>query len=205
MPIWFRSNCVLHNKYLLGYIIHTSKMLMGSVLFWSRICEVLILWEGHTIWKNISHFFFLNYLVTSKKWDFNKLWPSQNDWTLHVTNIFSTFNPSFTNLLKLSKNKKGQKNFYLHQKCCPFFTAGSWKKHHFWCSLKIFRPILFCEGFKGQLISKRFFEVVDFLQKTNENKSTWGIIVVKSNSFVRFLEEIDDPKNHFEINWPLER
>ena len=28
-------------------------------------------------------------------------------------------------------------------------------------------------------------------------------MVVKSNSFVRFLEEIDDPKNHFEINWPL--
>ena len=47
------------------------------------------------------------------------------------------------------------------------------------------------------------FGVVDFLQKTNENKSTWGIIVVKSNLFVRFLEEIDDLKNHFEINWPL--
>ena len=29
-------------------------------------------------------------------------------------------------------------------------------------------------------------------------------IVVKMNSFVRFFEEIDDPKNHFEINWPLE-
>ena len=28
-------------------------------------------------------------------------------------------------------------------------------------------------------------------------------MVVKSNSFVRFLEEIDDPKNPFEINWPL--
>ena len=49
-----------------------------------------------------------------------------------------------------------------------------------------------------------FFGVVDFLQKTNEKKSIWGIIVVKSNSFVRFLEEIDDPKNHFEINWPLQ-
>ena len=47
---------------------------------------------------------------------------------------------------------------------------------------------------KGQLISKRFWRVVDFLQKTNKNKSTWGIIVVKTNLFVRFLEEIDDPK-----------
>ena len=50
---------------------------------------------------------------------------------------------------------------------------------------------------KGQLISKWFFGVVDFLQKTNENKSTWGIIVVKLNSFVRFLEEIDDSKKPF--------
>ena len=56
---------------------------------------------------------------------------------------------------------------------------------------------------KGQLISIWFYGVVDFLHKTNENKSTWGIIEVKSNLFVRFLEEIDDPKNHFEINWPL--
>ena len=50
---------------------------------------------------------------------------------------------------------------------------------------------------KGQLISKWFFGVVDFLQKMNKNKSTWGIIVVKSNSFVHFLEEIDDPKKPF--------
>ena len=33
-----------------------------------------------------------------------------------------------------------------------------------------------------------------FLQKMNENMS---------NSLFLFLEEIDDPKNHFEINWPL--
>ena len=31
---------------------------------------------------------------------------------------------------------------------------------------------LLCVGIKGQLISKRFFGVIDFLQKTNENKST---------------------------------
>ena len=62
----------------------------------------------------------------------------------------------------------------------------------------------FATATKGQLISKWFFGVVDFLKKTNENKSTWGIIVVKSNSSVRFLEEIDDLKNHLEIIWPLE-
>ena len=48
-----------------------------------------------------------------------------------------------------------------------------------------------------------FFGVVDFLQKTNENKSTWGIIVVKSNSFVHFLEETSAWKNHFDFVWPL--
>ena len=49
------------------------------------------------------------------------------------------------------------------------------------------------------------FGVFGFLQKTNENKSNWGIIVVKANSFVRFfLEEIEDIKNPFEIIWPLD-
>ena len=50
---------------------------------------------------------------------------------------------------------------------------------------------------KGQLISKCLFGVFNFLQKTNENKSTWGIIIVKSNLFVCFLEEIDDLKKTF--------
>ena len=53
---------------------------------------------------------------------------------------------------------------------------------------------------KGQIIWKWFFGVFDFLQKSNENKSTWGVIVVKSNSFVHFLEEIGDTKNHFELS-----
>ena len=53
---------------------------------------------------------------------------------------------------------------------------------------------------KGQIISKWCIGVFDFLQKTNENKSISGIIVVKSNSFVRFLEEIEDIKTPFEIN-----
>ena len=64
-----------------------------------------------------------------------------------------------------------------------------------------------CKSFeitKGQIFSKRFFYVFDFLQKTNENWRTWGIIVVKSNSFVQFLEEIKDIKNPFKIIWPLE-
>ena len=53
---------------------------------------------------------------------------------------------------------------------------------------------------KGHLISKWFFGVFDFFKKLNENKSTWGIIVVKSNSFVHFLTTW---KNHFDFIWPL--
>ena len=56
---------------------------------------------------------------------------------------------------------------------------------------------------KGQLISKCLFGVFKFFQKTNENKSTWGIIVVKLDFFICFLEELRIPKSLFEINWPL--
>ena len=48
------------------------------------------------------------------------------------------------------------------------------------------------------------FWCLQFFQKTNENNSAWGIIVLKSNFFVRFLGELKIPKIHFEINWPLE-
>ena len=40
-------------------------------------------------------------------------------------------------------------------------------------------------------------------KKTNENKSTWGTIVVKSNFFIPYFGELKIPKRHFEINWPL--
>ena len=38
---------------------------------------------------------------------------------------------------------------------------------------------------KGQLILKCFFWCLPFLPKNERNNSTWGIIVVKSNSFFR--------------------
>ena len=56
---------------------------------------------------------------------------------------------------------------------------------------------------KGQLISICLFGVFNSFPKTNKNKSTWGIIVVKSNSFVRFLEESLAWQFAFEINWHL--
>ena len=38
---------------------------------------------------------------------------------------------------------------------------------------------------------------------SSKKRTKTSRILVKTNSFVRFLEEIDDPKNHFEITWPL--
>ena len=48
--------------------------------------------------------------------------------------------------------------------------------------------------YKGQLISKRFFggSSISSKKRTKTHR-----ILVKTNLFVRFLEEIDDPKNHF--------
>ena len=40
---------------------------------------------------------------------------------------------------------------------------------------------------KGRLVSKCLFDVFKFFKKTNESKSTRGIIVVKSNFLVRFF------------------
>ena len=48
-----------------------------------------------------------------------------------------------------------------------------------------------------------FFGVFNFFQKTNENKSNWGIVIVKSNSLVRFLEESSAWKNDYDFVWPL--
>jgi hypothetical protein len=52
---------------------------------------------------------------------------------------------------------------------------------------------------KGQLISKCLFGVFNFFQKWRKTRC----IVVKTNSFVRFLEEFTPWQFAFEINWPL--
>ena len=56
---------------------------------------------------------------------------------------------------------------------------------------------------KGQLISKLFFGILNFLQKTNQNKWTWGIISSKVELVWSFFDKSMTPKNHFQINWPL--
>ena len=53
---------------------------------------------------------------------------------------------------------------------------------------------------KGHLISKWFFGVIDFLQETNEQIRLYYYETSDRFVLVRFLEEIDNPKKHFEIN-----
>ena len=50
---------------------------------------------------------------------------------------------------------------------------------------------------KGQLISKWFFGVIDFLQKTNERIRLYYYDTSDRLVFVLFLEEIDDPPKSF--------
>ena len=50
--------------------------------------------------------------------------------------------------------------------------------------------LLFRRNWRHQKeISKCLFGVFNFFQKTNKNKSTWGIIVVKSNRFIVFRKK----------------
>ena len=69
----------------------------------------------------------------------------------------------------------------------PFFRfyyplpSNQW---FFWTYLKFFFHLKQAWS-KGQYTSKCCFGVFNFSQKTNENMSTWGIIVVKSNLIER--------------------
>ena len=75
----------------------------------------------------------------------------------------------------------------------------------FWESHTISKksPYLFDITCLGHLILKYLYDIFSFLRKTNQNRSTWGIIVVMSNLFVYFLEETLPWKNHFDFVWPL--
>ena len=49
------------------------------------------------------------------------------------------------------------------------------------------------------------FGAFNFFQKSNENKSTWGIIVVKTNLFVRYLFGRNVSKLGAKLHWELEQ
>ena len=83
----------------------------------------------------------------------------------------------------------------------PFYTIQTKRDQTFWRGVYVLQGN--CCVFKGQVISKCLLCVFNFFQKTNENKLTWGLIVVKSNSFIHFLEETLAWKNLFDFVWPL--
>ena len=68
-----------------------------------------------------------------------------------------------------------------------------WECHKFEKDLPIYLDLLY----KGQLISECLFGVLNFSQKMNENKSTRGILVVKSIFFFCFFARIEDIKKSF--------
>ena len=81
-------------------------------------------------------------------------------------------------------------NIYSERSCKHSLKKTKWTLKAYNFFIVVFIDLRRCLlTTKGQLILNWFFGVVNFLQKMNENKSTWGIIVVKSNSFVHFLEE----------------
>ena len=67
--------------------------------------------------------------------------------------------------------------------------------------LNFYFPIIVIikDSTKGQIISKCLFGIFNFFQKQKKTPR----IVVKMNSFVRFLEEFMAWQFAFEINWPL--
>ena len=112
------------------------------------------------------------------------IWSTKSDLPSYFMNIILLFK----NFTKGTNVKREFHNF----------TTRSWRHDwphnglkHIWSRARID---------KGQ---KNVFGVFNFLPKMNENKSTWGFIVVKQNSFARFLEETSTWKNHFDFFWPL--
>ena len=117
-------------------------------------------------------------------------------WNVNKTNLSLHCSLHFINLRPLKRKVHPNDSFFSWYSIAP---RGIWRGADMLLAFYDIKPS------KGQLILKCLFDVFNFSQKTNKNKSTWGIIVVKLNFFVRFLGEMKIPKGHIEINWPLAR
>ena len=91
-------------------------------------------------------------------------------------------------------------------KTLTYISAATAMQYDCNIAVKYCQPNLKHNGVKYFLKAKLFgvllvhwfrnvFSVFDFFQKTNENKLTWGTSVLKSNSFICFLEESSAWKN----------
>ena len=100
-------------------------------------------------------------------------------------NLFCTFNSS---LAKLGRNQVDS-TFWSAQMVYKLLET-SLTKH--------------ATGPKGQMISKRHFDILGFFQKKWTNKFVFITVrQKKTKSFVRFLEESEDTKSRSEIIWAL--
>ena len=82
----------------------------------------------------------------------------------------------------------------------PILTNAFYSQNR--CSSFWIRPFIISIT-KGRIISKWFFECLRFPPRNEQKQVELRYHLVKLNSFVRFLEEVKDTKNHFEIIWPL--
>ena len=115
-------------------------------------------------------------------------------WNVNKTNLSLHCSLHFINLRPLKRKVHPNDSFFSWYSIAP---RGIWRGADMLLAFYDIKPS------KGQLILKCLFDVFNFSQKTNKNKSTWGIIVVKLNFFIHFLGGLRIPKIPFEINWPL--
>ena len=79
--------------------------------------------------------------------------------------------------------------------------ASYWLTHKSWSNFNLGSPDAYLVL---SYLKVSYFRKVFLRSSISSKKRTKTIrILVKTNSFVRFLEEIDDPINHFEIKLPL--
>ena len=91
-------------------------------------------------------------------------------------------------------NKLSSKGFIVHKSASAGIPISSFSVNNITEKL---RPVLPLKQFKN------WVNPHSYMFSKNKNNSTWCIIVVKSNFFVSFLEELNTHIRHFEINRPL--
>ena len=162
----------------LPQVTYLGNFMKHSFIFGRLILEGILIMNFRKRYVKCETHFFLAYF-------------SEQNWQFETNQVFITHNsilrwitkfPDSNNLAQLvlacgtqwDKNRRGRQVKYSFSKNIEIFFFVNVEN----CSSLSLIPL--CQihwigeilNTKGQLISKRFFGVVDFLQKTNENKFT---------------------------------
>ena len=117
-----------------------------------------------------------------------KLFNIDNDIVAGVISILIHWSTSKLLLFSLSHQQSSNMDFIQNAKCLAVFLKLKWKYlfskldmsiEKFRTNYLVITNWTWNVQTKGQIISKCLFGVFNFLQQTNENKLTWGFIVVK--------------------------